>query len=178
MELETHRTWEFNATAPLRSPTVPYSLYGVPLFFLKYVNMYFYNLYGWNFIGPFLLQLLPRYSSKYWFNLKSIYFIHHLLFRLVMLILSLTVDFTVYQICKLYKHSFNQCLTTLASSYIMLIYSTRFTFIILLLIENFNKYQSTRSSRGKLFKIAKIYYIFISQIFISVLWWIESKVVD
>jgi len=104
MELETHRTWEFNVTAPLRSPTVPYSLYGVPLFFLKYVNMYFYNLYGWNFIGPFLLQLLPR---------------------LVMLMLSLTVDFTVYQICKLYKHSFNQCLTTLASSYIMLIYSTR-----------------------------------------------------
>ena len=42
-----------------------------------------------------------------------------------MLCLSLTVDFTVYQICKLYKHSYNQCLTTLASSYIMLIYSTR-----------------------------------------------------
>ena len=42
-----------------------------------------------------------------------------------MFCLSLTVDFTVYQICKLYKHSYNQCLTTLASSYIMLIYSTR-----------------------------------------------------
>ena len=27
--------------------------------------------------------------------------------------------------CRLYKHSYNQCLTTLASSYVMLIYATR-----------------------------------------------------
>ena len=103
-ELETHRTWEFNVTAPLRSPSIPYVLYGLPLTTLKYVNQYLHHLHGWNMIGPFLLQLIPR---------------------LVMLVLSLSVDFTVYQVCKLYRHSYNQCLTTLASSWVMLVYSTR-----------------------------------------------------
>ena len=104
LELETHRTWEFNVTAPLRSPSIPYTLYGLPLTALKYVNEYIHHLQGWNIIGPFLLQLIPR---------------------LVMLLLSLSVDFSVYQVCKLYRHSYNQCLTTLASSWVMLIYSTR-----------------------------------------------------
>ncbi len=45
--------------------------------------------------------------------------------RLVMLFLSFTVDYCVYQICVLYQHNFNRCLTTLASSYVMLVYSTR-----------------------------------------------------
>ena len=56
------------------------------------------------FLGPYTLQLVSR---------------------LVMLLLSFSVDFTVYQICKLYKHSYKQCLSTLASSYVMLIYITR-----------------------------------------------------
>ena len=42
-----------------------------------------------------------------------------------MLLLSFISDYTTYQICILYKANFNQCLTTLASSYVMLIYSTR-----------------------------------------------------
>lgn len=105
LELDTHRTWEFNISAPLRSPTLPFLLYGVPLGALKLADLYLHWKLGVTaFIGPYVVQLVPR---------------------LVMLALSFTVDFTVYQICKLYKHSFNQCLTTLASSYIMLIYSTR-----------------------------------------------------
>ena len=56
---------------------VPYTLYGLPLTALKYFNLYLHHLYGWNIVGPFLLQLIPR---------------------LVMLALSLTVDFTVYQV--------------------------------------------------------------------------------
>ena len=60
MELDTHKTWEFNITAPLRSPTIPYTLYGVPLTMLKYINLYFHNMYGWNFIGAFLLNIVPR----------------------------------------------------------------------------------------------------------------------
>ena len=104
LELETHRTWEFNVTAPLRSPSISYSLYGVPLTCLKYVNLYLYRTYGLNLLGPYLVTVLPR---------------------LVMLALSLCVDLTVYKICVLYKHSYNQCLTTLASSYVMLVYSTR-----------------------------------------------------
>ena len=42
-----------------------------------------------------------------------------------MLILSFVVDWCVYQICKLYRHNYNQCLTTLASSYVTLTYGTR-----------------------------------------------------
>ena len=42
-----------------------------------------------------------------------------------MLVLSFSVDYCVYKICVLYKHSYNRCLTTLASSYVMLVYSTR-----------------------------------------------------
>ena len=102
--LETHRTWEFNATAPLRSPSLPFALYGLPLIGLKYVNMYVHNNFGINILGPYIIQLVPR---------------------IIMLIMSFSVDFMIYQICKLYKHSYNQCLTTLASSYIMLVYSTR-----------------------------------------------------
>ena len=56
---------------------MPYTLYGLPLTALKYFNLYLHHLYGWNIVGPFLLQLIPR---------------------LVMLALSLTVDFTVYQV--------------------------------------------------------------------------------
>ena len=104
LELETHRTWEFNVTAPLRSPSISYSLYGVPLTCLKYVNLYLYRTYGLNLLGPYLVTVLPR---------------------LVMLALSLCVDLTVYKICVLYKHSYNQCLTTLASSYVMFVYSSR-----------------------------------------------------
>ena len=36
LELDTHRTWEFNVTAPLRSPSVSYGLFGVPLTLLKF----------------------------------------------------------------------------------------------------------------------------------------------
>merc|ERR1719309_219468 len=66
--------------------------------------MYIHTNLGINFIGPYVIHLIPR---------------------IIMLIMSFSVDFMIYQICKLYKHSFNQCLTTLASSYVMLIYSTR-----------------------------------------------------
>ena len=104
LEIETHRTWEFNATAPLRSPSVSFGLFGVPLTLLKYINLYFYSRLGLSFLGPYLLMVVPR---------------------LVMLALSLCVDLTVYKICVLYKHSYNQCLATLASSYVMLVYSTR-----------------------------------------------------
>ena len=59
---------------------------------------------GWTIIGPYLIGFIPRF---------------------VMLLLSFISDYTTYQICILFKANFNQCLTTLASSYVMLIYSTR-----------------------------------------------------
>ena len=79
-------------------------IWGGPLFLLKWLNYVIAFITGWTILGPYLIHLVPR---------------------LVMLALSFISDFTVYQICNLYKHSYNQCLTTLASSYVMLIYSTR-----------------------------------------------------
>ena len=63
-----------------------------------------YRFFGLSVVGPYLVSLLPR---------------------LTMLVLSFSVDYCVYKICVLYKHSYNRCLTTLASSYVMLVYSTR-----------------------------------------------------
>ena len=68
------------------------------------VDYIFNFITGWTLIGPYIIGLVPR---------------------LVMLFLSFISDYATYQICILYKANFNQCLTTLASSYVMLIYSTR-----------------------------------------------------
>ena len=102
--LRTTRTWEFNTTSPIRSVTFNMVLFGTPLYLLKALDYVFNFITGWTLIGPYIVKLLPR---------------------LVMLALSFISDYTIYQICVLYKHSFNQCLTTLASSYVMLVYSTR-----------------------------------------------------
>ncbi len=98
------RTWEFNSTTPIRSVTTNMIIWGLPLYLLKIFDYIFNFVTGWTIIGPYLVTVVPR---------------------LVMLALSFVSDFTIYQICLLYKHSYNQCLTTLASSYVMLIYSTR-----------------------------------------------------
>ena len=68
------------------------------------INYMTYRFFGLSVVGPYLVSLLPR---------------------LTMLVLSFSVDYCVYKICVLYKHSYNRCLTTLASSYVMLVYSTR-----------------------------------------------------
>lgn len=79
-------------------------LIGTPLYGLKLANAILFHYTGLTVVTPYLVLLLPR---------------------LVMLVLSFSVDWCVYQICLLYRHSFNKCLTTLASSYVMLVYSTR-----------------------------------------------------
>ena len=84
--------------------TLNHMLFGTPLYTLKVLDYVLYTVTEWSLIGPSLVFLLPR---------------------LVMLVLSFVVDWCVYQLCKLYRHNFNQCLTTLASSYVMLVYSTR-----------------------------------------------------
>ena len=79
-------------------------IFGGPLFLVKSFDYIFNFITGWTIIGPYVVGLIPR---------------------IVMLLLSFISDYAVYQISILYKASFNQSLTTLASSYVMLIYSTR-----------------------------------------------------
>ena len=104
MGTRTTRTWEFNNTAPIRSITLNMIIFGGPLYFFRSLDYIFNFITGWTLIGPYIIGLVPR---------------------LVMLFLSFISDYATYQICILYKANFNQCLTTLASSYVMLIYSTR-----------------------------------------------------
>ncbi len=103
--LSVDRPWELNATSPIRSMTLPAVVYGGPLLALKSVSFaldYFFP--GMSLISSYTVLLAPR---------------------LAMLALSFSVDYCVYQVCVLYKHSFNRCLTTLASSYAMLVHCTR-----------------------------------------------------
>jgi phosphatidylinositol glycan class Z len=74
--VESHRTWEFNTTLPLRSQTVAYCIYGLPLEATKLADRMISYYLGINILGPYLVHLLPR---------------------LVLLCLSFLVDFTVYQ---------------------------------------------------------------------------------
>ena len=90
-QTETTRTWEFNATAPIRSMTINMLVFGTPLYLLKLFDWLLSFLVGWSIISPYLVMVIPR---------------------LTMLCLSFTVDWIVYQICILYKHNFNQCLVS------------------------------------------------------------------
>ncbi len=103
-DVDVARTWEFNVTAPIRSMVLPTALFGTPLYALKLANAIVYHYLGVSVVWPYLVLVLPR---------------------IVMLAMSFSVDYCVYQICVLYRHSYNKCLTTLASSYVMLVYSTR-----------------------------------------------------
>ena len=103
--LRVERTWEFNATSPIRSMATPALVYGLPLGMLRGASQTLnYFLPGLTLVSSYTVLLVPR---------------------LAMLLLSFTVDYCVYQVCLLYRHSFNRCLVTLASSYVMLLYSTR-----------------------------------------------------
>ena len=74
--VESHRTWEFNTTMPLRSQTIPYCIYGLPLEALKQASALFSSYTGVDLLCPWLIHLLPK---------------------VVLLCLSFLIDFTVYQ---------------------------------------------------------------------------------
>lgn len=52
-------------------------------------------------------------------SLIGVYSISFLI-KMTSFLLTLILDYCVYQFCCLFEHTFNQCLTTLASSYIIL----------------------------------------------------------
>ena len=103
-DTEVTRTWEVNATSAMRSMTVNTIVFGGPLYVLRVFDYLTWNFLGISLVVPYIVKVIPR---------------------LTMLTLSFVVDWCVYQICVLYKHNFNQCLSTLASSMVMLVYSTR-----------------------------------------------------
>ena len=102
--LDVVRSADFNVSAPVKSMVLPMAVYGIPLYTLKLFNSLLYYHTGLSIITSYLVFVIPRIS---------------------MLCLSFVMDYCIYNTCLIYNHSFNRCLTTLASSYITLLYVTR-----------------------------------------------------
>jgi phosphatidylinositol glycan class Z len=54
------RSWEFNASAPVRSIVVPYTVVGVPLTILKLLAPLAFSIFGLNLLTPYFILVLPR----------------------------------------------------------------------------------------------------------------------
>ncbi|XP_075221500.1 phosphatidylinositol glycan anchor biosynthesis class Z isoform X2 [Lycorma delicatula] len=101
--VESSRPWEFNSTFPVRSIVIPYVFVGLPLFVLKNISPFINLWFDCNIVTPYLVLILPR---------------------LVCCLLSFLTDYSLYRICLLYGQNYRIRLLTLASSYVVLVYST------------------------------------------------------
>lgn len=104
MNVEAHRCWEFNSTFPLRTIALSHLTIGVPLIILRIIDILSRSFLMASLRTPYFILLFPR---------------------LFYCMLSLINDYCLYKICRLYGQNFRSRLLTLASSYIILVYSTR-----------------------------------------------------
>lgn len=102
--LEHTRTWEFNATFPIRSSVVPSILFGIPLNLFKIITVYFYYYFEFDMRTTYVLIVFPR---------------------LIMCALSFVNDWSLYQVCKSYGLKSDIRLLALASSFVVLVFGTR-----------------------------------------------------
>ncbi|XP_053687746.1 GPI mannosyltransferase 4 [Sabethes cyaneus] len=102
--LEVTRTWEFNSTFPIRSIAIPYFGLKLPFSLLRFVSLYTRYYWGINLRGSYVMLVFPR---------------------LLMVALSFVNDWSLRKICAAYGLQSQFRLLTLASSYVMLVYSTR-----------------------------------------------------
>ncbi|XP_058461990.1 GPI mannosyltransferase 4 [Malaya genurostris] len=102
--LEVTRTWEFNRTFPIRSITIPYFGMKLPFSALRFVSMYSRYYFDVNLRGSYVTLVFPR---------------------LLMVLLSFVNDWSLRKICAAYGLQNQFRLLTLASSYVVLVYSTR-----------------------------------------------------
>uniref|UniRef100_A0A146LIZ0 Mannosyltransferase n=1 Tax=Lygus hesperus TaxID=30085 RepID=A0A146LIZ0_LYGHE len=103
-QVVSNRPWEFNATLPIRSITLPYLIVGTPLLILKNISPFLNLWFDINCITPYSLIVVPR---------------------VVCCLLSFITDISLYKICFLYGQNYRCRLITLASSFVMLIYGSR-----------------------------------------------------
>lgn len=97
-DIEVNKPWEYTKF-PIRSVSIIYILYGLPLKILKMLGEFY----------PYLI-------SAYWVLVVP---------RLITAILSLVLDFTLTKLCRCFDLNEKLGLRLLASSYIMLTYMTR-----------------------------------------------------
>ncbi|XP_011501597.1 PREDICTED: GPI mannosyltransferase 4 isoform X2 [Ceratosolen solmsi marchali] len=103
-DIDVYKPWEFNITFPVRNSLFPQLCVRIPYFILAGLNPYCEYFFGFSLKTPYFLILFPR---------------------LMMTILSFTSDYCLYKICLIFRRSYIDRLTVFASSYVMLIYSTR-----------------------------------------------------
>ncbi|XP_044261351.1 GPI mannosyltransferase 4 [Tribolium madens] len=102
--VENNIPWEFNATFPVRSVTIPYFTIGM-VYKLANIVEYFLKQYSTlSIITPYLVVVGPR---------------------LLMCTLSFLVDTILYKICINNNEKYKNRLVILASSYVIIVYGTR-----------------------------------------------------
>lgn len=132
--MDTYTPWEFNTTSPIRSVTIPFTVLGPPLLLFRFVTSFFPGLET-----SYLALVLPR---------------------LVMVLLSLVTDLSLYYMCTCLDLNAWMALVFLSSSYVTLTYLTRtftnsfetvlFTLLLVVLVR---EWKSTRSSTLLNFKV-------------------------
>jgi phosphatidylinositol glycan class Z len=103
-DIDVYKPWEFNVTFPVRNSLFPQLCVRIPYFILGGLNPYCEYFLDFSLKTPYFLILFPR---------------------LMMTILSFISDYCLYKICLIFRQSYIDRLTIFASSYVMLIYSSR-----------------------------------------------------
>lgn len=98
------RTWEFNATFPIRSMVFPLILIKLPYNVLRLVNLYTEHFAGISLLTSYVVLIVPR---------------------LAMCALSFLNDYSLYRICRAYGLNPEFRLLILGSSYVSLVYGSR-----------------------------------------------------
>lgn len=102
--LDHTRTWEFNSTNPIRSITVPYFVYKIPLNLYRLLAMYVRYFIGFDILTPYMIFVVPR---------------------LMMCCISFVNDWSLYRTCETYGLRSDIRLLALSSSYVTIVYGTR-----------------------------------------------------
>ena len=100
----TVRTWEWDPENPLRSPTLPLLLYGLPALLLHLLNLLLQPLLAGSIFTPALLQVTAR---------------------LPLFFISLLTDLSVFRLAGHLRSPAKAPLLLLASSHLMWVYATR-----------------------------------------------------
>ena len=100
----TLQTWEWDPDNPLRSPTLPLLLYGLPALLLRLLDLLVSSLLGASIFTPSLLQMMAR---------------------LPLFVISLATDLSVFQLSRHLQLPSKTALLLLGSSHLMWVYATR-----------------------------------------------------
>lgn len=103
-DVEYNKPHEFNSSSPLRSVAISYFTIGFSLKLLNTANNVILNNFGYSIITPYSLLIVPR---------------------LIICLLSLIVDYSLYKICSNNNDKYKTRLLILSSSYVIIIYGTR-----------------------------------------------------